>query len=78
MVAAGRLAAQGKYREEKYQGKTIYVFTFDRQFRLLGLWDLKVNDLAATAIDGNTLALGNLESVRGVIDANRTRQACQP
>ena len=72
MVAAGRLASQGKYREEKYQGKTIYVFTLDRQFRLLGLWNLKVNDFAATAIDGNTLALGNLESVRGVIDANRT------
>ena len=74
MVAAGRLASQGKYAEEKYQGKTIYVFKLDRQLRLLGLWNVQVNDFAVTALDGNTLALGNLESVRGVIDATKARQ----
>ena len=78
MVAAGRLASQGKYKEEKYQGKTIYVFSLDRQMKVLGLLNITVNDLAATAIDGNTLALGNLESVRGVIDANRTRKHANP
>jgi len=36
MVAAGRLAANGQYNEEKYQSKTIYVFTIDRQMRLFG------------------------------------------
>lgn len=74
MVAAGRLAANGKYVEQKYQGKTIYVFTLDRQIRLLGLWDMKVRDLAVASLDGNTLALGDLDSVRGVIDANKNRK----
>ena len=74
IVAAGRMAANGKYLEQKYQGKTIYLFTLDRQIRLLGLWDLKVRDLAVASLDGNTLALGDLDSVRGVIDANRTRK----
>lgn len=78
MVAAGRLAANGKYVEEKYQGKTIYVFTFDRQIRLFGLWNVKVSDLAAVALDGTTLALGNLEAVRGVIDANKARKRANP
>jgi hypothetical protein len=78
LVAAGRLAADGKYAEQKYQGKTIYLFSLDRQIRLLGLWDLKVNDLAVTSIDGNTLALGDLEGVQGVIDAHRTRQHANP
>ena len=71
MVAAGRLAANGKYAEQKYQGKTIYLFSIERQIRLFGLWDMKVRDLAVAALDGNTLALGDLEAVRGAIDATR-------
>jgi hypothetical protein len=78
MVAAGRLAANGKYAEQKYQGKTIYLFTLDRQLKLLGLWNLKISDLAVTSVNGNTLALGSLESVQGVIDANRTRKHANP
>lgn len=74
IVAAGRMAANGKYREQKYQGKTIYLFSLDRQVRLLGLWDLKVRELAVTSLDGNTLALGDLDSVHGVIDANKSRK----
>jgi hypothetical protein len=78
MVAAGRLAANGKYPEQKYQGKTIYIFSVDRQIRLFGLWDVKVRDLAASALDGNTLALGDLEAVRGAIDATRTNKHPNP
>jgi hypothetical protein len=78
LVAAGRLASAGKYAEEKYQGKTIYVFSLDRQIRLLGLWNMKVAELAVAAVDGNTLALGNLESVRGVIDAGKTGKHANP
>ncbi len=78
MVAAGRLAASGKYVEQKYQGKTIYIFSLDRQIRLFGLWDMKVRDLAVATLDGNTLALGDVEAVRGVIDANRTRKHANP
>lgn len=71
MVAAGRLAANGKYAEQKYQGKTIYIFSLERQIRLLGLWDVKVGDLAVAALDSNTLALGDLDVVRGAIDATK-------
>ena len=78
IVAAGRLAANGKYVEQKYQGKTIYVFSLDRQIRLFGLWNMKVRDLAVAALDGNTLALGDPGAVRGVIDANRTRRYANP
>lgn len=72
IVAAGRLAANGKYAEQKYQGKTIYVFALERQINLLGLWDIRVAELAVSALDSRTLALGHLESVKEVIDANRT------
>jgi hypothetical protein len=74
IVAAGRLAANGKYVEQKYQGKTIYIFTLDREVRLLSLWDLKVRDLAVATLDGSTLALGDLASVRAVIDANKSHR----
>ncbi|HEX9628794.1 MAG TPA: hypothetical protein VF961_02165, partial [Pyrinomonadaceae bacterium] len=64
IVAAGRLAANGKYVEQKYLGKTIYIFTLDRQLKLLGLWDIKVGDLAVTSVDGKNIALGDLDAVR--------------
>ena len=34
MVAAGRVASNGKYREEKYHDKTIYVFTLEENIKL--------------------------------------------
>jgi hypothetical protein len=74
IVAAGRLAAKGKYIEQKYQGKTIYIFNLDQQLRLLGLWDIRIRDLAVATLESNTLALGDLNAVRGVIDANRSRK----
>jgi hypothetical protein len=74
MVAAGRLASNGKYREEKYQGKTVYIFTLDESIRLLGIIDLKVRELAASPLDTNTLALGDAASVRSVIDASAGRK----
>lgn len=70
-VAAGRLAASGKYREEKYLGHTIYVFTLDQQLKVFGLLSLKVNDLAVTALNGNVLALGTPGTVRTAIDASK-------
>ena len=72
MVAAGRVASNGKYREEKYQDKTIYIFTIDENIRLLGLFDLRIAELAAVPIDTNTLALGDPLGVRSVIDAGRS------
>jgi hypothetical protein len=78
LVAAGRLAANGKYAEQKYHGKTIYIFTLDRQIRLLGLWDLKLRDLAVTSLDGNMIALGDVDAVQGAIDSSRSRKHANP
>jgi len=78
LVAAGRLAANGKYLEQKFLGKTIYVFSLDRQIRLFGLWDIKTRDLAIAALDSNTLALGDLEAVRGAIEATKTDKHPNP
>jgi len=74
MVAAGRVASNGKYREEKYQDKTIYIFSIDENVKLLGLFDVRIGELAATPLDTNTLALGDPGGVRSVIDASRSRK----
>ena len=73
-VAAGRIAANGKYREEKYQGHTIYIFTLAEQMKVFGLFNMKVNDLAVTPLSNNVLALGTPSAVRGAIDAGKARR----
>lgn len=73
IAAAGRMATDGKYREEKYLGKTIYIFTLDQQVKLLGLLDLKIRELAVTPIDANTLALGDVDRVRNTVAASREK-----
>ena len=74
IVAAGKVAADGKYREEKYLGKTIYIFTLDQQVRLLGLLDLKITELAVTPLDANTLAMGEVERVRNTVAAGKEKK----
>ena len=78
MVAAGRVASNGKYREEKHRDKTIYVFTLDETIRILGVFDFKIAELAAAPLDDNTLVLGDLAGVRGVIDVSRSRKRANP
>jgi hypothetical protein len=73
MVAAGRVASNGKYREEKYQDKTIYIFTLDEQIRLLGMFNFRLSELAAAPLGTNTLALGDPDGVRAAIDVSRAR-----
>ena len=72
MVAAGRIATNGKYREEKYHDKTIYIFTLEENIKLLGVFDFRIGELAATPLDTNTLALGDPVAVRGAIDSSRS------
>lgn len=74
MVAAGRVASNGKYREEKYHDKTIYIFTLDERIRLFGVFDIRISELAAAPLDANTLALGDQAGVRAAIDAGRGRK----
>ena len=74
MMAAGRVASNGKYREEKYQDKTIYIFTLEENVKLLGVFDLRIGELAAAPLDNNILALGDPIAVRSAIDASRSRK----
>lgn len=74
-IAAGRTAAKGKYREEKYHGVTIYVFTLDQQIKIFGILDTPVRDLAVCVMGSNLLALGNPAALRTVIDLGKTRRA---
>ena len=74
MVAAGRIATNGKYREEKYRDKTVYIFTLEENIKMLGLFDFRIGELAAAPLDNNILALGDPIAVRGAIDAGRLRK----
>jgi hypothetical protein len=69
LAAAARIAAKGKYREEKYRGATILVININDHLRLFGVWDMKINDLAVCALDPHSLAIGAMSSVRAAIDA---------
>jgi hypothetical protein len=71
IAAAGKVKAQGRYREEKYRGATIMIFSINDQMRWLGLWNMKVSDLAVSAVDVKTLAIGSPVTVRAAISAGR-------
>lgn len=73
LAAAGRIAANGKYREEQFQGKQIYIFSLDQQLKLFGLLDVHLGELAVSPINANTLALGEPDSVRDFIGQPRAR-----
>jgi hypothetical protein len=75
LAAAARLAANGKYREEKYHGATIMIISINDQMKVLGLWNMRVNELAISALDAKTLAIGNLSNVRAAIDAGKRGRA---
>lgn len=69
IVAAGRIASKGSYREEKHGGKNIYVFDLNDQIKVFGLLNMRVSKLAIAELDANTLATGDPEGVRASIDA---------
>ena len=71
LLAAARLATQGKYQEEKYNGATIYTFKIQDQVKMLGLFNMRVGEVAACALDANTLVIGEPVSVRATLDANK-------
>ena len=75
LITAGGLAAQGKYRQEKYKDKTIYIFTLDEYVSVLGVFDFRINELAVLPLDANTIALGDPTSIRSVIDTTRGSNA---
>jgi len=73
--ASARAAANGKSREEKYRGLTITIISVNDQIKLLGLWNMTINELAICPLDPNSLALGTIENVKAAIDAGKTGRA---
>jgi hypothetical protein len=69
LSAAARIAANGKYREEKYRGATIMIITVKDQMKLFGVWDMRINELAVCAVDPHSLAIGTVANVRAAIEA---------
>jgi hypothetical protein len=74
LADAGREAAKGNVREEKYHGATIMTFGVNDQMRLFGVWNLKVHELSVCALNSTILAIGSPENVRAAIDAGRSRR----
>jgi hypothetical protein len=69
LAIAARLAAKGKYREEKYRGATIMIVPVNDRIKLLGMWDVDFGELAVCALDSNSLAIGSVPNVRAAITA---------
>lgn len=66
-------ATRRPVQEQKYAGQTIHVFEVNAQVKLLGLFSMRVSDVAVSVLDANTVAIGKLERVRAAIDANAGR-----
>ena len=75
VVASVRAAGNGKSREEKYRGATITIINVNDDLKLIGLWTMRVNELAICMIDQNSLALGTPANVRAAIDAGKAGRA---
>jgi hypothetical protein len=65
-------------QEQKHGGKTIRVYNVDSQVKLIGLFNMRVTDLAVATLDANTVAVGKLEKVRAAIDAQAGRGRVAP
>jgi hypothetical protein len=75
LAAAARLAANGKSRDEKYRGANITVINVNDQMKVLGLFNMQINELAICALDETSLALGTPANVRAAIDAGKRGRA---
>lgn len=47
------------------------IFNINDRIKLLGLWDIRVNELAVCALDPNSLAIGTLPNVRAAVAAGK-------
>lgn len=67
--ASIRAASKGAVSEQQYGGKTVYVTTINDTIKIFGLAKVRLKELAVTALDAETIALGEPEDVRAAIDA---------
>ena len=73
LLALLRREGKGKYREQQYEGKTLYISVADGGLKPPGPMAAGVTELALTALDTNTIALGTPAEVRASIDASAGR-----
>jgi hypothetical protein len=71
--AAIRAASKGAAVEQQYGGKTVYVTTVNDRIKLFGIAKMRVGELAVSALDAETVALGEPSDVRAAIDAQAGR-----
>ena len=67
--ASIRAASKGSVAEQQYGGKTIYVTTVNDTIKIFGLARVRLKELAVVVLDADTIALGEPEDVRAVVDA---------
>jgi hypothetical protein len=67
--ASIRAASKGAVSEQQYGGKTVYVTTVNDTIKIFGLAKVRLKELAVVALDAETIALGEPEDVRAVVDA---------
>ena len=72
---AVKKAGNGPAREEKYRGVTITVVNVNDDAKMLGVWNMHLNELAVCVLDQNTIAFGDLARVRAAIDAGKAGRA---
>ena len=70
LIAAGRFAAQGKYQQEEYKGKQLYLFSLGDALKDIPLLGSLGANLALMEVDANTLAVGDAATLKANIDAN--------
>jgi hypothetical protein len=75
IAASVRAAGSGKSREEKYRGVTITIIDVNDDIKLLGLWNMRINELAICVLDQNSLAMGTPANVRAAIEAGKVGRA---
>jgi hypothetical protein len=73
LLAAGRIAAKGKYQEEKYKNTTIYIFDITAQGKAPSVMGMRVAKLAVAALGTNKLIFGEPAGVRAALDSGRGR-----
>jgi hypothetical protein len=76
LIESAKKAAEGKYREETFAGKTLYIISAQAVADALKTVDPNAaaktahidRDIAMTALDGTTVAFGSIERVKATIE----------
>jgi hypothetical protein len=80
LVSLARIGLQGKIREEKYGSKSINIVKLSDVMGATGAKAVPggLDEVAGTALDGNTLALGTISFLKATIDAQAGEKVINP